>query len=175
MEDLTNTLQNLNVIEETDVLKNSIEKIPKNIIYGGIFFEEDFFTNILSLIDNKIIEEFKQISDPHITLFFNGRETTQKMKQVFKWCLENENNKINITITEIIMSKENNLICAKVIFNEEIPCCNENPHITLFLKNDVLPVFSNTVLENENNYSVLLNDLIEIKGTVQLKKRHTKK
>jgi hypothetical protein len=121
--------------------------IPKKKYY--VFFDVYEINDILKKCNMKRCN-LTQIFKPKILLDLNNTII--------------ENTKIKVIITEIVISKNKDFICAKIILPENIESFYEPSFIVLFIK-DGLPEIE------LKNYKVLYVVNSEIEGIIQLNKK----
>ncbi len=129
-----------------------LSELPKKKQYYAFTISDEDYNKIVTTVKevatnkNIDISKYKFQDKFHVTSVFIGRGiTNETIKNINKWCEENENKEFKITIKYIAYSKK--LFCIPVDIENGL-CQNQYPHITIALTQNTKPFESNKILES---------------------------
>ena len=123
--------------------KYDVVQFMKKFIYIGLFLSEETRNNILDMIAPKVLSDAKVYLD-HCTLLFHTQQNESKANDIIHYFFNNRGKNYPITVTHIGYSDK--AIAFKVNIGN-IPCMNENPHITICTFKGGKPVDSNLITD----------------------------
>ena len=124
------------------------DKKEREILYIGLKMVNGSKEELISRIEDFLeVNKDARVYCDHVTLEFKPAEDSE----ILKWVKENEGRTIKVLAEKYgIDINECGEVCAfGILFDEDVPCRNEIPHVTLTCTGNRKPVESNNIKEKE--------------------------